>query len=309
MTKYIRSSDGSSTNIPDGYSMMQWINGLKNQSQPWKLMIAEDFGGDFVTQPTSSGGLGYDTQWSTFFRPLRNAVVAQNDSDRDIDAVAAAIATKPNGDAFQRVIYDESHDEDANGHSRLPEEIWPGNAGSWASQKRSTLAAAIVLTSPGIPMLFQGQEFLEDGHFQDGDPLDWKKKESFAGINQAYTDLIHLRRNWNDNTRGLHGQGINVFHVDDTHKLLAYHRWDQGGPGDDVVVVANFSTDTRTNYTIGFPRCGLWHVRFNSDWSGYSSAFGNTQTLDTEADSGAWDNMPCHANVTVGPYSAVIYSQ
>jgi 1,4-alpha-glucan branching enzyme len=31
----------------------------------------------------------------------------------------------------------------------------------WYARKRSTLAAAMVFTAPGIPMLFQGQEFLE----------------------------------------------------------------------------------------------------------------------------------------------------
>jgi 1,4-alpha-glucan branching enzyme len=32
------------------------------------------------------------------------------------------------------VIYTESHDEDANGSARVPEEIWPGYADSWASK-------------------------------------------------------------------------------------------------------------------------------------------------------------------------------
>ncbi len=38
----------------------------------------------------------------------------------------------------------------------------------------------MVLTAPGIPMLFQGQEFLEDGWFQDHIPLDWEKDERFS---------------------------------------------------------------------------------------------------------------------------------
>jgi 1,4-alpha-glucan branching enzyme len=33
--------------------------------------------------------------------------------------------------------------------------------GNWYARKRSTLAAAMVFTAPGIPMLCQGQEFLE----------------------------------------------------------------------------------------------------------------------------------------------------
>ena len=33
------------------------------------------------------------------------------------------------------------------------------------AKRRSTLAAAIILTAPGIPMLFQGQELLETRTF------------------------------------------------------------------------------------------------------------------------------------------------
>jgi 1,4-alpha-glucan branching enzyme len=47
-------------------------------------------------------------------------------------------------------------------------------------------------------------------------------------------------------------------------KLLAFHRLDKGGPGDDVVVVANFENQPRGNYNIGFPRSGPWRLRLNS---------------------------------------------
>ena len=109
--------------------------------------------------------------------------------------VRDAILGRYNDDALQRVIYTESHDEVANGRARVPHEIWPGNAGSWFSRKRSTLGAVLVFTSPGIPMVFQGQELLEDEWFRDTDPLDWSKKDRFAGIFRMYADLVRLRRN------------------------------------------------------------------------------------------------------------------
>ena len=59
-------------------------------------------------------------------------------------------------DAFKRVIYTESHDEVANGSSRVPEEIWPGYADSWPSRKRAALGAALVLTAPGHPHALPG---------------------------------------------------------------------------------------------------------------------------------------------------------
>src|SRR6185369_17721356 len=97
--------------------------------------------------------------------------------------------------------------------------------GSWFSRKRSTLGAALVFTAPGIPMIFQGQEFLEDEYFRDSVPLDWEKLDEFPGIRLLYRDLIRLRRNWFNNTRGLRGQFINVHHINNNNKVLAFHRW------------------------------------------------------------------------------------
>jgi len=223
--------------------------------------------------------------------------------------VKDAIAHGYNGQATQRVIYTESHDEVANGKQRIPEMIWPGNAGSYYSRKRSTLGAAIALTSPGIPMLFMGQEFLEDGYFKDTRPLDWTKTSTYSGILQMYKDLIHLRRNGEGNTRGLEGNNVNVFHVNDGAKVIAFHRWDQGGAGDDVVVVANFSNQAFSTYDLGFPRGGTWRVRFNSDWNGYSKDFANTASVDTNASDGGKDGLGFHGSVGLGPYSVVILSQ
>src|SRR4030095_16201981 len=171
--------------------------------------------------------------------PVRDALVTPNDRDRDMGAIAQAIYHRYGTYACERVIYTESHDEVANGHTRVPSEIWPGNPASWFSKKRSTLGAALVFTAPGIPMIFQGQEFLEDEYFHDDAPLDWSKATTFAGIRQLYTDLIRLRRNWSNRTRGLRGQNVNVHHVNHTDKVVAFHRWEQGDRGDHAIVLVN----------------------------------------------------------------------
>jgi 1,4-alpha-glucan branching enzyme len=307
----IRSSDGR--DLPDGWSLLQWINDRIRATQPWKITIAEDLqNDDWITRETGGGGAGFGSQWDAgFVHPVRAAVIAQSDVERDMHAVSDALAHTYNGDAARRVIYTESHDEVANGHERVPEEIWPGNAGSWFSRKRSTLGAALVFTAPGIPMIFQGQELLEDRYFRDDAPLDWSKLGTYAGIHALYRDLIRLRRNWFDHTRGLRGQQVNVHHVNDADKLIAFHRWQNGGARDDVIVVANFADRIHASYRLGFPRGGLWKVRFNSDWRGYGDDFGDQLGYDTEAEAsdGARDGMSFEANVGVGPYSVLILSQ
>jgi 1,4-alpha-glucan branching enzyme len=306
--------------IAEGWGLLQWINDDKDRDLPWNITIAEDLQNDeWITKETGAGGAGFNSQWDvSFFQALCGAVTAPTDDSRDMQAIAEAIGRRYNGDGFRRVIYSESHDEvtirDGKRLGRLPEKIWPGNADSWPAKKRSTLAAALALTSPGIPMLFQGQELLEWGSWSDNPKdnpnamLDWSKKDRFRGIFDLYRDLVRLRRNWFNNTRGLRGQNLNLFHVNEGGKVIAFHRWADGGPGDDVVVVANFSGRPYDAYTIGLPREGTWFLRFNSDWSGYDPTFGN-KGYDTTAGGGGTQGMPFHGDVGLGPYSAIILSQ
>jgi 1,4-alpha-glucan branching enzyme len=314
-TGWIRNVYGNnndpSNDLPDGWSLMHVINDEIKQSQPWKISIAEDMqGNEWLTKDTGVGGAGFDAQWEAqFVHALRSAIIPGDDSARNMYAVRDAISHGYNGNAFERVIYTESHDEDANGHSRVPEEIWPGNASSYFSKKRSTLGAAMVFTAPGIPMIFQGQEFLENGYFSDTKGLDWTKQLTFSGILAMYRDLIRLRRNWFNNTAGLKGESLNVFHVNDAAKVVAFHRWDRGGPGDDVVVVINMANQSYDSYSIGLPRDGLWKVRFNSDWNGYSGDFGSHFSYDITASQPGTDGMAYSGNVGIGPYTAIIFSQ
>lgn len=314
-TAYIRNRYGNhddpAHDIPDGWRLMQAINDETDARQPWKIHIAEDLRDNaWITHDPADGGAGFDAQWDgAFVHPVRAALIAPADEQRNLYAVRDAILHRYGPSAFTRVIYTESHDEVANGKARVPEEIWPGSADSWASRKRSTLGAALVFTSPGIPMLFQGQEFLEDAWFRDEEPLDWSRTIMYSGIVNLYRDLIRLRRNCYDHTRGLRGQHVNVFHVNDHDKLIAFHRWDNGGPRDDVVVVANFANRAYDSYGLGFPRSGFWRVRLNSDWNGYSADFGNHPSYDTAADGGPRDGLPASGNIGVGPYSVIILSQ
>jgi 1,4-alpha-glucan branching enzyme len=314
-TNYIRNIYGHNNDpandIGDGWSLMGWINRQIREHQPWKMSIAEDMqSNEWLTKSPDEGGAGFTGQWdASFVHTIRSAVIGQDDAQRSMNDVKQAIERRFNGDALQRVIFTESHDEDANGHQRVPEEIWPGQADSWYAKKRSTLGAGIVFTAPGIPMIFQGQEFLQYGWFDDSKELDWSLQTRQSGIVNLYRDLIRLRRNWFDNTRGLRGQNVNVFHCNERDKVLAFHRWDGGGPGDDVVVVANFANLAYSSYHLGLPRVGTWYVRFNSDWNGYSNDFSNWSGYDTTADAPGHDGMPCSGNVGIGPYTALILSQ
>ena len=311
-TQFIRSVDGSRDNdIPEGWSLLQWINSQITEQFPGRITIAEDLqNNNWLTKSVGAGGAGFGSQWdANFVHPIRQAVITSDDQERSLTAIRDALCYRYNDDAFDRVIYSESHDEVANGSARVPQEINPEDPKGWYAQKRSTLAAALVFTAPGIPMLFQGQEFLEGEWFRDTVPLDWDQNDQFRGIVRLYRDLAQLRLNRLGFTRGLCGQFTQVQHLNEQDKVIGFHRWDKGGAGDDVVVVANFRDQAQDGYLIGFPAEGEWKLRFNSDWEGYSEVFEGHPSYDAVAEAGECDGMPCHATISLGPYSVLIFSQ
>ncbi|MBN1418115.1 MAG: alpha amylase C-terminal domain-containing protein [Planctomycetes bacterium] len=314
-TSFIRNVHGRDgdpgADLPDGWSLMQEVNEAVRKGKPSAILIAEDLQDNaFLTKAPRDGGAGHTAQWDgRFVHPIRAALIAPEDAARDMDAVRDAILHRFDASAFQRVIYTESHDEVANGKARVPEEVDPGRAASWAAKKKSCLGAALLFTAPGIPMIFQGQEILEDDWFRDDDPIDWSKGERHAGILRLYRDLIALRLNRAGKTRGLCGEGVAVHHVNREIKVIAYHRWEKGGPRDSVVVVANFSTEPRMDYRIGFPAEGEWAVRFNGDGKVYDGEFGDTGAPAVRSSAPGRDGLPASGAIHIGPYSALILSQ
>jgi 1,4-alpha-glucan branching enzyme len=314
-TLYIRTIDGKpgdpSTTLPDGWSFLAWVNDEIRERQPWKLTIAEDLEDDpALVTPTADGGAGFGAQWDAgFIRRVRPALTVSDDTSRDMAAVAAAVTGEGRGAPLTRVIYTESHDDVANGQVRVPESITPGAADSWWAKKRATLGSVIVLTAPGIPMLFQGQELLEDRWFDDTVALDWSKASTNDGILRMHHDLIALRRAADGTTRGLRGVNVHILRADTVANVLAYHRWHDGGPHDDVVVVANFGDRVIDDLRIGFPAPGRWHVRLNSDSPVYAQEFGGVDAFDLNADGEPLDGCAQSGLVSLGPYSALVLSR
>ena len=311
MTLYIRSVSGNGgDDLHEGWTLTQWINRDVADRFPGKLTIAEDLRNvDAVTAHENEGGANFSTQWDAgFVHPIRAAVIAADDAHRDMNSVRDALLHRYGGDAFKRVVYTESHDEVANGKARVTTEIDANDPEGWHALKRSTLGAGLVLTAPGIPMLFQGQTILEDGWFQDTEAVDWSNARRFSGVTRLYRDLIRLRLNLDGFSRGLTGQHITVHHVNNGDKVIAFLRQKDGGADDHVLIVANFSAQGWENYEVGVPVAGRWIARFNSDWNGYREDLDNFPVLDVVAHSTERDGQPATASVAVAAYSLSIYT-
>ncbi|MGB3144276.1 MAG: alpha-amylase family glycosyl hydrolase [Maribacter sp.] len=312
-TSYIRYVDGGigyhTEEIQEAKQMIQDINREIHEKFPGKFLVAEDLKADFKVTTEGYDGLEFDSQWdSEFVHPIKEVLVNTNDADRNMQQVVNAVLFKYNNDVFERIIYTESHDEVANGKARIPEEIQPGEADSEFAKKRSILGAVLVMTSPGIPMIFQGQEFLEDKYFKDTDGLNWDRFSEFKGITKLYRDLIKLRKSdAEDMLKGLQGQKTHFLHYSQENKILAYSRvWD-GLEEFPVIVILNFSNTSFEKYEIGIPIAGNFKTLFNSSWEGYDKE--DFDTVEDElkiSENSPYDNQSHKLTISMAGYGSLI---
>ncbi len=282
-----------------GVQMLREINEELSRTHPHVVRNAEDHAFD--------GEMAFHNQWDVGHRwALFHQLVTAHDPERDLNVVAGTLRDWP---GLHRVVFTEAHDYIAtmnDNRSRVPSMIHPEDPESIWARKRALLGAAVVFTTPGIPMIFQGQEWHETKAFHDDVPMRWERAESHAGILRAYRDLIRQRRNLDGHTPGLRGAGIQVHHLDHDNKVIGYIRWNQGGQTDDVVVVANFSnTDfDQDDYAFTFPSAGTWIRRFNSDSAAYADDFRDLGHARLDA-----VGSPPTATLPMGRYSLQIFTQ
>jgi 1,4-alpha-glucan branching enzyme len=95
---------------------------------------------------------------------------------------------------------------------------------------RSRIAMGLVLTSPGIPLIFMGQEILEDKQWGDTPSPDtsiwWagldRGDKSMSDFLRFTRELIGVRRSH----PALRGEGCAVIHVHDENRVLGTQwRW------------------------------------------------------------------------------------
>ena len=276
-------------------------NGLLMVTNALSLM-ATNYAGIWNIAEDTKEISGFDYHWDlTFAWEIKSVLTQGEDSNRDMPTVARNVA----GTAA-RVVFTESHDTtgDLNGGARLPTAIHGAEPEGYYARKRSQLGQVLVMTSPGTPMIWQGQEVLETNQFSDTRRMDWARTNSQAGNWRLYRDLIRLRRDLDGVSAGLMGDSASTYQVDNANKLIAYSRWDSVATGDVAVVVANFANTVRSNFTVQFPAAGTWYALFNSDSTNYAADYGNAGSAEVAA-----AGTPPAGPVTIGPYSALIFSQ
>lgn len=300
--------------LPDGINLLRNTNTSVSKNWPGAFLIAEDLSLNakmgLVTTPISGGGLGFDSQWNAtlayFLRkdfPSGNAI--------NLSDVVSGMTSTFNGDYLQSIAYVESHNELTKANSRLYQLVDPQNPTSRTARKKAALAASILFTSPQVPMIYQGDEFLDPSWLDNKTPLNWQNAQTWSGIRALYGALVGLRVNAAGTSAGLSDPDLNIYQKDKTSNVLVYDRYNQANPGqDDVIVVANLSGSVLSDYQIGLPYGGTWQFLYNSDSTSYSSDFGNIGPVGSiTAVNVPFGGQPYSATVPIGDYSVLIFSR
>ena len=309
--------------IIDQYGGRQFCKDLTDTLHflaPSHPLIAEYWADQgFAVRDTGFGGLGFDAVWSAGLRDNVRGALGQAAGGAQaqvfLDSVRDALYQPPGFSAlWKSVEYVENHDEVLAGRSPRIARLADGsNPRSWYARSRSRVATGLILTAPGIPLLFMGQEFLEDKPWSDSDPnllIYWDGVDK--GTDQAMVnhlrftrELIALRRH----QPALRGEGINVFHVHNANRVIAFQRWVEG-VGRDVVVVASLNESTFRGYALGFPGPGRWLEVFNSDvydhWVNPIVA-GNGTGID--ANGGPMHGLPNSAGIVIPANGFVVFAR
>ncbi|GLY00160.1 alpha-amylase family glycosyl hydrolase [Actinoplanes sp. NBRC 101535] len=263
-----------------GWSFCQEMTGVLRDRVPSAALIAEYWAEHpwlAVQRPPAGMGftIGYSDRLRTAVRDVLGAVAGGAHAYAKIFRLAEGLRRPDHLEAsWQAYHCVENHDLvlDMDDHrapriARLADATDPR---SWYARSRSRVATALLLTAPGVPMIFMGQEFLEDKLWSDspgrtGRLIWW---DGAFGADRHMADFLRFTRDLIGVRRALpalRGEGLNVFSVDERNRVLAFHRW-VPGRGQDVVVVLTLSESTLRGYRLGLPLAGRWHEVFNSDY-------------------------------------------
>ncbi len=260
---------------PHGWRFCQDLTSTLHVHRPAALHHAEYWNVNPHVVKTVPEGAGFDMTLTDGLRiTLRNVVGnASAPDDRPLDMTSLAQGLWPEGfsEQWRFVQGPENHDiVYRDREPRLARLADPANPRSWYGRSRARVATGLSLTSPGIPMLFMGQEFLEDKQWADDFVSHPELLLYWTGLEQGDKQMAdHLRFTrellaCRRNAPGLMGQGFRVVHAHDQNRVLAFHRWVEG-QGHDVMVIAHLAPFHRFGYRIGFPSGGDWRETFNSD--------------------------------------------
>jgi 1,4-alpha-glucan branching enzyme len=308
-------------NIGSGWLFCQHLNQTIRCRDPAVINIAEYWGPEpAVVRPIEHAGAGFDASWHNGLRLAIRALIKQaaagRDAPLDWQGVVDQFRAPGFRDAWRAVQCVESHDEVYRDRSeRIPLlAAGGGDTRTWYATSRSRVATGLLLTMPGIPMLFMGQEFYEDKKWAD-DPVNhpdtlifWGGLDSdrtMSDFHRFSKELIWLRRR----QPALRGEQIKVLMMDNFRRVLVFHRWIER-IGRDIIVVVSLNEETMSDFRVPMPGAGHWLEVFNSDayetWINPAIAGNGGKVSAIEE---PMNDMSCSAIITIPANAILVFSR
>lgn len=323
----LRFDEVSAIDSNGGWFFCQGLTDTLRFVRPAAAQIAE-YWGEYrwlgVWRPPD--GMGFDIGYTDGIRDGMRSVIAEAAGGASTDVHLGRLKAGLERPwkfpaAWQAYNCTENHDFvlDMDGDHRKPRipklADW-NDARSWYARSRARVAMGLLLTAPGVPMLFMGQEFLEDklwsDNFNRSDLFIWwdgleGQDRHMSDFHRFTRDLLWLRRRH----PALRAEPINVFHIDELNRVLAFHRW-VPGVGRDVVVIASLreATFADHSYTVGFPVAGHWDEVFNSDvYDNFVNPWVQGNPGGISADGPPMHGLSQSAGITIPANSVLVFTR
>ena len=202
-------------------------------------------------------GAPMDAAWCDHLGHVLHALIGQApDQDikpDDLQALVRAIDPHANGyeSACRMITFLCSHDQD-----RLMDFMGAqGKVFGEAAFRRMMLGHALILTGPGMPMIWMGSEFGMPGkRTLDPSPLDWGlfRNPDNAGLHQFCRWVTQLRQG----RSSLRGDHFKILLCDQPRMIFAYER--ASDDGELTVMIANIRDEQAEGVTVPGMAEGRW---------------------------------------------------
>jgi 1,4-alpha-glucan branching enzyme len=280
--EWIPNRHGGRENL-EAIDFLRGVNHVIGEQTPGTVTMAEEstaFPG--VTKPPWAQGLGFHYKWNMGWMHDTLGYFALDPVHRKYhhDKISFMMMYAYS----EHFILPLSHDEVVHGkgslYGRMPGDAW---------QKRANLKAlfALMYAQPGRKLMFMGSELGQQREWNHDGELDWELLDDpgHAGVHRLVHDLNRLYRGRpalyarDDEPGGFSWTEVN----DSANSVYGFVRHGHE-PGQQMLVVCNFTPVPRHGYRMGVPHGGVWRECLNTDSAYYAgSSVGNLGAVEAEA--------------------------